>query len=225
MERESVSYNVPPPPPPISNQPPRRGMSTGSKIALGCGIAAIVGFVLMVGGCMAVIVAAPSGETVESNNPPQTGSSTQPAESEGDNDGEEKTATIGDTVKSGAFSFTVTDVETGVMEVTDDSGYLSETPDGQYVVVSVTVENVGDESGYFDSSSQKLVDASGKKYSTDTAAEITGGADSFLNEINPGNSVDGKLVFDVPEDIKLDKLELQDFISFDKSAVVDVSGA
>lgn len=216
--------NYPPPPPPIppTGPPQKSGMSTGSKWGLGCGITAILGFVLLVGGCMAVIVAAPGGDSVEPAEPPAAaGGSGESADSGGE---EEKAAKIGDTVESGAFAFTVTDVQTGVMEVTDETGYLTETPDGQYVVVSVTVENIGDESGFFESSSQKLVDKDGKQYSTDTAAEITGGAESFLNEINPGNSVDGELVFDVPQDVKLDKLELADFISFDQPAVVDISG-
>ncbi|GAA4929565.1 DUF4352 domain-containing protein [Streptomonospora halophila] len=221
-----MSYNVPPPPPPIHSRPQRSGgLTTGSKIGLGCGIAAIVGFVLLVGGCMAVIVAAPGGDAVEPKTPPQAdgGTGAEPTEG-GSSGGDDEPAALGDAVESGAFSFTVTDVQTGVMEVTDESGFLTETPDGQYVVVSVTVQNVGDEAGYFDSGSQTLVDVEGKEYSTDTAAEITGGAESFLNEINPGNTVDGELVFDVPQGVQLDTLELRGFVSFDDSAVVDLSG-
>lgn len=208
--------NTPPPPP---NQPPKRGMSTGAKIGLGCGLAAVLVFILVIGGCMAAIVSSDSdgdGGSSSSDGGGDGGSS------EG---GGSETAAIGDTVESGAFAFTVTNVETGVTEISDDSGMLTETPDGQYVVVDVTVENIGDESGIFDSSSQKLIDADGKEYSTDTAAEMTGSTDSFVNEINPGNSVDGQLIFDVPEGVEIDTLELQDFISFDSSAVVDVSGA
>ncbi|GAA4887615.1 DUF4352 domain-containing protein [Streptomonospora salina] len=226
----SYGDHPPPPPPPVPPNPPRRdGLTTGSKIGLGCGIAAAVGFMLLFGGCMAVIVAAPGGDTVESTDPPQAGSgsgsgSDRQDTQEQQEDQEDTPAGIGDTVESGAFAFTVTGVETGVAEVSDDSGYITETPDGRYVVVAVTVENIGDESGYFDSSSQTLVDVDDKQYSTDTAAEITGGAESFLNEINPGNEVEGELVFDVPAGVELDRLELRDFVSFDESAVVDVSG-
>ncbi|WP_241483025.1 DUF4352 domain-containing protein [Nocardiopsis halophila] len=207
--------NTPPPPPP--SQPPKRGMSTGAKIGLGCGLAVVLVFILVIGGCMAAIVS--------SDSDGGGGSSSDGGDGGNSEGGGSETAAIGDTVESGAFAFTVTNVETGVTEVSDESGMLTETPDGQYVVVDVTVENVGDESGIFDSSSQKLIDADGKEYSTDTAAEMTGGTDSFVNEVNPGNSVEGQLIFDVPEGVELDTLELQDFISLDSSAVVDVSGA
>ncbi|WP_017624822.1 DUF4352 domain-containing protein, partial [Nocardiopsis chromatogenes] len=175
-------------------------------------------FILVIGGCMAAFLSTGSdGGGGSSSSDGGDGGNSEGGGSEA--------AAIGDTVESGAFAFTVTNVESGVTEVSDESGMLTETPDGQYVVVDVTVENIGDESGIFDSSSQTLIDADGKEYSTDTAAEMTGGTDSFVNEINPGNSVEGQLIFDVPEGVELDTLELQDFISFDSSAVVDVSGA
>lgn len=222
-----VYGNVPPPPPPP--QPPNRGMSTGAKIGLGCGLAAALGFLLLIGGCVALL-ASSSPDPDGSANPSGGGGGGGGAEgsgggSDGGGSGAEEPAAIGDTVESGAFAFTVTEVDTSVTEVSDESGFVTETPDGRYVVVDVTVENIGDESGYFDSSSQTLVDVDGKEYSTDTSAEIMADTDSFLNEINPGNEVEGQLIFDVPEGVELDRLELRDFISLDSSAVVDVSGA
>ncbi|MDA2805215.1 DUF4352 domain-containing protein [Nocardiopsis suaedae] len=201
-------------------------MSTGAKIGLGCGLAAALGFLLLIGGCVALIVSSPPSDDGGSADPSADGGGSEGEGGSGDGgSGGQDAAAIGETVESGAFAFTVTGVETGVTEVSDESGFVTETPDGQYVVVDVTVENIGEESGYFDSSSQKLIDADGKEYSTDTVAEITGDTESLLNEINPGNTVEGQLIFDVPEDVELDRLELRDFISLDSSAVVDVSGA
>ncbi len=60
----------------------------------------------------------------------------------------------------------------------------------------VTVNNIGREAQYFDGSSQKLTDTLGRTRSADTSAAIyLGDAQSFLN---PGNSVQGTVVFDVP---------------------------
>jgi hypothetical protein len=74
------------------------------------------------------------------------------------------------------------------------------------------VKNIGKEAQMFDGSSQKAMDAKGTEFSNDGAAELYANGDSatFLNEINPGNSAKGKLIFDVPKDTKLIALELHD---------------
>jgi len=49
---------------------------------------------------------------------------------------------------------------------------------------------------------QKLLDADGKEYSTDdTAQAVMEDSNALLNEIDPGNTTEGKLVFDVPEQV------------------------
>ncbi|PSL01026.1 uncharacterized protein DUF4352 [Murinocardiopsis flavida] len=201
-------YGFPPPPP-----PPQRKNRAWLYGCLGCGGAAA--FVLVLGaGCVAFLG---SG----TDTPPPAESPVAEAPAAGDD--EKPAAKIGDSVESGAFAFTVTDVETGVASVQDDTGYITTKADGSYVVVSVTVENVGDESGIFDSTAQKLHDADGKEYSTDAEAQLTEGADSWVNDINPGNKVDGKLIFDVPEGVQPDSVELHDFLSLDGGAVVDLT--
>lgn len=197
--------------------PPKKGMSTGAKIGIGCGGCAglVVIIVLIV-----VIATVMGGDDTESGD--GGGSDTEAGGGNSDEGGEEASG-IGDTVESGAFAFTVTDVETGVEQVSDSSGVLTETPDGQFVIVSVTVENIGDQAGTFESSSQRLVDASDREHSTDVEAEITGDAESFLNQINPGNSVKGELIFDIPADAEPSHVELSDFLTLDESARVDLS--
>ncbi|MCA2217871.1 DUF4352 domain-containing protein [Wangella sp. NEAU-J3] len=71
---------------------------------------------------------------------------------------------------------------------------------------------MGDEAQMFDGSAQKTFDSSGTEYSNDTAAEIYANEDSttFLNEINPGNQVRGRIIFDVPKSTKLTAVELHD---------------
>jgi hypothetical protein len=121
----------------------------------------------------------------------------------------ESTPGIGDTVADGKFEFVVTAVETGVAQVGDE--FFNQTAQGQFVLVRMTVTNIGDQAQYFDGSSQKLLDTAGRTHSADTGAAIyLGDSESFLNQINPGNTVEGVVVFDIPADAALASLELHD---------------
>lgn len=116
---------------------------------------------------------------------------------------------VGDPVRDGKFEFTVTKVEPGVKEIGDE--FLSQGAQGQFVLVHLTVENIGDESQYFDGNNVTAYDAKNREFAADTEAAIyLDDANSFLNEINPGNSVQSVVVFDVPTDVKLSQLELHD---------------
>lgn len=122
---------------------------------------------------------------------------------------EEAAPGIGTAVRDGKFEFTVTAVEPGVASVGDE--FLSVDAQGQFVLVHVTVTNVGDAAQMFDASSQKLFDAQGREHSADSTAGIyLGDANSFLNDINPGNSIQGVVVFDVPADAVPASIELHD---------------
>ena len=78
-------------------------------------------------------------------------------------------------------------------------------------IPALTVANIGDEAQYFDGSSQKLHDSAGRAFSADTAAAIyLDESNSFLNQINPGLTVEGIVVFDVPADATLTTAELHD---------------
>jgi hypothetical protein len=119
-------------------------------------------------------------------------------------------ARIGEEVRDGAFAFTVIGVETGVQTLGD--GFLESEAQGSYVLVRVTVTNMGSESALFAGSNQKLRDAQGRTFDADSAAAVMNVPDSesFLNTINPGNSVDGTVVFDVPEDLVPVAIELRE---------------
>lgn len=121
----------------------------------------------------------------------------------------EQPADVGTPVQDGKFEFTVTSVEPGVARVGSD--VLGQDAQGQYVLVHLTVTNIGDEAQYFDGSSQKAFDAQDREFSADTTAAVyLGDANSFLNQINPGITVDGTVVFDVPADATLTAVTLHD---------------
>ncbi|HEX5541638.1 MAG TPA: DUF4352 domain-containing protein [Micromonospora sp.] len=119
-------------------------------------------------------------------------------------------AKIGEPARDGKFEFTVKTVKCGVAKVGDK--YLNETAQGQFCLITVNVKNIGKEPQHFSDSSQKAFAADGTEYSTDSGAGLYANknADTLFNEINPGNQVTGVLVFDIPKDVKLTKLELHD---------------
>ena len=112
-------------------------------------------------------------------------------------------------VRDGKFEFTVTQVEKGVPSVGDK--YLNAKAQGQFVLVHVTVTNIGKEPAYLLDGNQKVTDAQGRQFSADSSAAIYLKDNSVLfKEINPGNSVKGTLVYDMPKDASPAAIELHD---------------
>jgi hypothetical protein len=73
---------------------------------------------------------------------------------------------------------------------------------------------------------QTLFDAQGREFTTDTAATAimkVPDSESFLTTINPGNSVNGVLVFDVPEGVAPTYIELHDSM-FSSGVLVSLAG-
>ncbi len=113
-------------------------------------------------------------------------------------------------VQDGKFEFTVTGVDCSKNTLGADP--ISTQATGVFCLVNVSVANIGDEAQTLDSTSQYGYDAAGKKFSTDTEAAfyLENGGDTLFEQLNPGTSVDGVLVFDVPAETQLTKLELHD---------------
>ncbi|SCF06385.1 protein of unknown function [Micromonospora coriariae] len=121
-----------------------------------------------------------------------------------------KTAKVGEAARDGKFEFTVKSAKCGVAKVGSDM--LGQKAQGQFCLVTVNVKNIGKEAQMFDGSSQKAYAADGTEYSADGGAAIYANknAETFLNDVNPGNQVSGVVVFDIPKNVKLAKLELHD---------------
>lgn len=125
-------------------------------------------------------------------------------------DGGATSAGLNDPVRDGKFEFVVKKVECGETEIGDK--YLSTKAQGQFCQVAMSIENVGDEPQSLFGDNQKLFDAKGREFSADTEAAIYLDASSqtLWEEINPGNKVDGVVVFDVPKKLEPTRLELHD---------------
>jgi Telomeric repeat-binding factor 2. len=216
MHPDNSQYGAVPPQipyPPQAPYPPQRSKRTGGGKSCLVAIGVIVGLFVLVGACGALLSGG-SAKTASSTSPSATTSAprSSPAKAAQPTAKKAPVNGIGRQYRDGKFAFTVTKIKKGVRRVGDQ--YFGQTAQGQFVLVYVTVRNIGDEARTFDSSGQKLTDAQGRDFDADGAATIAMGEQSnaFLKDINPGNGVKGILIFDVPKGVKLKKLELHDSV-------------
>lgn len=197
---------------PAPAEQPRRSWFVRHKILTALGavvVVAVIGSALGGGDDDAATPASTAAPAAAepSSDPAAPAEPETPAEPEAP--AEQPAAGIGTPVRDGKFEFTVTSIEPGVARVGDD--LFGEDAQGQFLLVHLRVTNIGDEAQMFDGSSQKLLDTAGRTHSADSAAGMyVGDSNSFLNQINPGNSVDGTVVFDIPADAAPASLELHD---------------
>lgn len=121
-------------------------------------------------------------------------------------------AKVGEPARDGQFEFVIKSVTCGKPSVTDSSGYVTKTAHGQYCLMDITVKNIGDKAQYLLESDQKLLNSAGLQYSPDSTATLThsNNSDALIAQVNPGNTVQGVLVFDIPKDQTPMTAELHD---------------
>lgn len=137
-----------------------------------------------------------------------------PAETESSK--EESTYKVGDRVVVGDIAYTVTNVRT-----TDSVGneYVNAKADGVFVIVDMTIENLGKESNTISSSYAKIVDSQGRTFESDTDAWAYLENNILLKQIQPGLPVKGQAIYDVPKGITCD-LQVTDSVwSSDKKSI------
>ena len=142
---------------------------------------------------MAVAVAmmvAVAGCGINSRTVAGTGAAAQPSAA---------ASRIGSPVRDGAFEFAVLDVSQ-VHQVGDpkDPG-LSITAKGVFVVVTLSIRNVGNAAVTFFDNYQTLIDSGGNRYSASMAADIYGNLGIHSTKIAPGDQLVVHIAFDVPE--------------------------
>lgn len=113
-------------------------------------------------------------------------------------------------VRDGKFEFTVTAVDPGIATI--GTGGVTRTAQGQFILAHVSVKNIGDQAQTltFNSGAQKLTDKQGRQATASPTARIYVNSQNFLAQINPGNSVQWVVVFDVPKDSVPATFELHD---------------
>lgn len=194
------------PPDGAYQEPPRRKRRLGLKITLGI----LGGFIaLIVLGSIAAALGGSSSTGTNAGTSSGTGRSPTAQAA-----GSPAAPGIGAKVRDGKFEFVVSKVSHR-KTVGDTQFGVGEKAQGTFTVISLKVTNIGSESQTLDDSAQYVYDASGRKFSADSAADIdlsgaNGQGSTWLNDINPGNTVHGKMAFDMPASDKAVKIELHD---------------
>ncbi|HLL68547.1 MAG TPA: DUF4352 domain-containing protein [Micromonosporaceae bacterium] len=117
---------------------------------------------------------------------------------------------LGTPVRDGKFEFTVEKAACGQSKVGTD--FLGATAQGQFCLVTLSVKNIGTKPQSFSDGAQKAYGRTGEEFGTDSSASLYANTDQqvWLKEINPGNTLRGVIVFDIPKDATIAELELHD---------------
>lgn len=120
-------------------------------------------------------------------------------------------AKLNEAARDGKFEFVVKGVECGKTTIGTNE-YLTQNAQGQFCLMTVNVKNIGDEAQGFFGSDQKLLNAQNQQYAADDAAGVyvDQNYSTLFSNINPGNSVEGIIVFDIPKDQTPVTAELHD---------------
>lgn len=117
-----------------------------------------------------------------------------------------KTYSLGDIIQAGDFKWKITKVST-TKEIGQDiaGSFFGVKADGIFVILDVEVENTANSAKYLTDSYIKLVDSQGREFSPNTVAAIylkPEGSALVFEQVNPGITKKGKIVYDVPENVK-----------------------
>lgn len=131
-------------------------------------------------------------------------------------------AELGEPARDGRFEFTVNSLDCGATSVGEEP--ITEEAQGQFCLLDVRVENIGDRAQSLFADNQLLIGADGTQYSASGSATLANDLEgqSLFAEINPGNAVEGTIVFDVPPDAEIAEAELHDS-AFSGGVSVDLS--
>lgn len=167
------------------------------------GLLAVVVFFV---GCGAMLAAGGSEENEDSE---RSAATTLPSPTD------QAVVPAGSAARDGMFEFQILRVgQTKTLQDSDDEPNLTATAEGLYVVVTVTVTNVGDEARSFSGQNQILVDTDGREFGVDSTAEAYANSGyDYTSPLNPGDSIEVDLPFDVPPDGRSEMMKLRDSAS------------
>lgn len=192
-----------PPTPPLAPIPVKRAWYKKKRILIPGVLLALAGFVNAINGNSAGSNPSPSAEGASAN--PNFMAPEKSSAPTVKND----IAKLNQPVRDGDFEFVVKGVTCGKTEV--GNKYLSTKAQGQFCLASLTVKNIGEKAGSMFGDNQKALDASGREFSADTAAAMyLKDSQAVYKEINPGNTLLGTVIFDVPRGTKITHVELHD---------------
>lgn len=117
---------------------------------------------------------------------------------------------IGTYAKDKDFEFRVNSMKCGEKSV--GGNYLRAEARGHYCRLNISLKNVSDKpKGIFTTSHQKVFDSQNREFEHDSTATLYAADNvSWYDRLNPGIEVSGDLLFDVPVDADLTRLEIKE---------------
>jgi|SRR3989344_531171 len=181
----------------------------GVKIGIGIVLGIILFGLLFFGGC--VYLVGTSLTNFENNvDNPVIEPSNIPTQPKNEIKPEVKNYNIGDSIIAGSFKWEI--VKTSRTEIIGEyfmDTLLGKEASGEFLIIDVEVENVGNSAKYLSDSFLTLVDKDGRKFSPDTSASFylkPQGSALVFEIINPGVTKKGKIVYDVPKSLEFANL-------------------
>ncbi|MEB6548993.1 DUF4352 domain-containing protein [Heyndrickxia sporothermodurans] len=117
---------------------------------------------------------------------------------------ESKIYKVGDLVKVGKLAYKVSKVS-ATSEIKSDNEFIkSAKTDGQFIMISIEAFNKDKKARMVDSTMFKIKDDQGREFDPTNDSEVMMVADEamefFLQDINPGVSKKGLMIFELPKD-------------------------
>jgi hypothetical protein len=194
-----------------AGQAVRRSSGPNGKVIAGV-IAAVV--VLVIVGVAAAVMTMKTdvGEATVTRKPAEASRQTTGVPSESGPGVEAPTPEnqawgVGQPVRDGNFEFVVTGFDRAPAVTDSEFPNLQKTAVGEYLLVKMKVTNVGTEPQTFFASFNTLSDGTTEFKSDDEAWIYLG---NTLADLNPGDSIDTAVVFDVPVGTDPESIELHD---------------
>jgi uncharacterized protein DUF4352/uncharacterized protein DUF2510 len=202
---------------PPAEEPPRPKKSRQEwAVLIGLGAAVLV----LIGGIVAAVILAmrmgvgeptvtAQATSAHATTPPITPLETTAIEPTAlqDTAPKEPEAVVGEEVRDGDFSFVVTGVDRLDAVSHPEHPEIEKTAQGEFVIVRMTVTNVGADPQKFFVSFDTLSDGTAVFKSDDEAWLYLGNS---VTDVNPGDALDTAVVFDVPKDTEVKSIELHD---------------
>jgi hypothetical protein len=170
-----------------------------------------------------------AGEQTEIEDPTGDEEAAEPDEAVEEEDVPEETpddaefARIGEEARDGQFAFVVDGFECVGDTIEAEDEFVDDAQaQGQFCLLTISVENIGDQEQALFASDQYLYDAEERRFSASSDFEVIMAMDTpVYDSINPGNAISGTIVFDVPADAEIEFAELHDS-AFSGGVLVDL---
>jgi hypothetical protein len=125
---------------------------------------------------------------------------------------------IGDRVVIGDMVYTVTNFRKAGSA---GDQYANAKANGIYVIVDMTIENLGNESTTISPGYAKIINSQGKTFESDPTGWVYLQDNILLKQIQPGLPVMGQAIFDVPEGITYN-LQVTDSVLGSNTALISL---